>query len=323
MTYSAYPQGFPQGVTIRGVPLLQAQPGSVYWLNNGTVFPDHGTNGSDGNRGTYIRPFKTLSAASAACTAGRGDIIMVMPGHAEAISSATALTMAKAGVAVIGLGTGGSRPTFTFNTANTATINVTAANVIFKNCIFIANFLAIATCFTLTTATDFGTEECVFRDTSSVLNFVNCVKTDTTNNHADGLYFCANRVEGLGTSASTTVLIVRGNLNRIQVDDNFVVLALLNNTVALLAHGANLVTNLSMGRNKVFRPNTDTSLGAILISTSSALNTGHVFDNYVRVAETAALSLMVTAGAAYGTTNNLSCGDANASGFVHPAIGTH
>jgi hypothetical protein len=102
---------------------------------------------------------------------------MVKAGHTETISDATTFAANVAGVAVIGLGTGSLRPTITFGTANTATIPVSVDNVAFKNCIFTANFLSIAACFTLSTAKNFAVEDCFFNDTSSVLNFLNIVKT--------------------------------------------------------------------------------------------------------------------------------------------------
>ena len=86
-----YPQGFANGLSVRGVSLLQAQPGAVFWLNNSNnplLSNQHG--GSDSNRGTYLDPFATLNHAIASCQPGRGDIIMVGSGHYETVSSATA-----------------------------------------------------------------------------------------------------------------------------------------------------------------------------------------------------------------------------------------
>ena len=52
MTISNYPNGFLNGVTIRGVPLQQTQPGEVFWVNSTTVVTKNGIGGSDGNNGT-------------------------------------------------------------------------------------------------------------------------------------------------------------------------------------------------------------------------------------------------------------------------------
>lgn len=149
-----FPGGFAGGLTLRGMPILQTQPGRVFWLYNGTVLEQGEAAGSDqggvGNtvRGTFQRPFASLAFAQSQCTPGKGDIIMVKSGHAETISTATALRMNVSDVAVIGLGGGTSRPIFTLDTATTTTINVTGNNVSFQNCQFVANFLSIAALFT-------------------------------------------------------------------------------------------------------------------------------------------------------------------------------
>ncbi len=77
----------------------------------------------------------TVNAAIASCVANRGDIIYVMPGHVEAISSATSLVCDKAGVTIRGLGENALRPTFTLGTSTAATIPVSAANVTIDNVI--------------------------------------------------------------------------------------------------------------------------------------------------------------------------------------------
>src|SRR5260221_337049 len=100
------------------MPLIQQQPGNVYWVYTGAVLGVRGTvAGSDGNNGDFFRPFATLQKASDSCLANNGDVIMVKPGHAETISTAAILALNKAGVAIIGLGAGSLRPTLTFTAA--------------------------------------------------------------------------------------------------------------------------------------------------------------------------------------------------------------
>ena len=219
-----FPQGFANGLSVRGMPLLQTQPGQVYFVDNSTVLNPNQRAGSDGNRGTFLDPFATLNyAVNTACTANRGDIVFVLPGHAETISSAAILTMATAGVAVIGLGAGSLRPTFTFTTANTANIPVTAANMSIQNCLFVANFAAVASVFTATgtaTPTDFAIDSCEFKDTSSILNFVSIVTGNATANSVDGLSFTRNTVSSLGTTAATTSIKVAAAADRVTISDN-------------------------------------------------------------------------------------------------------
>lgn len=265
--------------------------------------------------------YNTLALASAACVASRGDIIFVLPGHTEAISSSTAITLSIAGITIIGLGKGSLRPTFTLDTAATARINITGANITIAGCIFIANFADIATCFLNNAAPGFEVLNCEFRDTDASHNFL-AIVTTTVSVNADGLKFNGNRLKITGITAATTPIKILGTMDRITINDNFITKAVLDNTSCLLAHGALVVTNLEMARNRVFSANIDSATGAFLITTSSTTNSGMVFDNYVNGLDTAA-ALLVTAGSKYGMFNNLYDGDADASGYVLPAIGAN
>ena len=100
---SNYPNGFSGGVTIRGVPLHQAHPGEVFYVNNSSVLAKGGVGGSNGNDGSYRRPFSTIDYAIGKCSAGRGDVIYVMPGHAETVISATTIAAGVAVPAVMGI----------------------------------------------------------------------------------------------------------------------------------------------------------------------------------------------------------------------------
>lgn len=325
MPMSNYPQGFAAGLSVRGMPLLQTNPGNVWWVGNNTTLIPNATGGADGNPGTFYRPFATLAQALTRCQNGTGDIVFIKPGHAETISTATALILNKAGVAIIGLGVGSSRPNFTLAVANTANIPVTAANVSLQNIIFTANFLNIASFFTATgtaTPTDFSIYNCEFRDTSSVLNALTIFTGNATANSADGFTFAGNRIWSSGTTAATTAFKINSAARRILIADNFYVGAVLNNTAALLAHGANVMTELFMQRNHVFRPNTDTATGGILITTSATTNTGIIEDNYVVAADVAA-SILVTVTSGYGFMQNFYNGDGTTlSGFLLPAAGS-
>jgi len=150
---SNYPQGFTYGINVRGMPLLQMQNGNVYWLDNSSVLSTpQSVAGSDGNRGTYQRPFSTLAGALGFCAQGRGDIIIVGSGHRETISNATTVALNVAGVAVIGQGAGLFRPTFILDTAATANIPVRSAAMSIQNCLFLANFADITSLFTANSA---------------------------------------------------------------------------------------------------------------------------------------------------------------------------
>jgi hypothetical protein len=186
-----FPQGFAAGLLLRGLPILQSNPGQIFWLDNSPVLERGSVQGSDNNRGTFYRPFASLSGALLQCAPGAGDIIMVKPGHAETISSATALNCNISDVAVIGMGSGTNRPLFTLDTANTSTITISANNFSFQNCQFVANFLNIAALFTLAAASVTGSM------VNGVLN-VSAV--------ASGTLYVGNTLTGTGVPANTVIL---------------------------------------------------------------------------------------------------------------------
>lgn len=81
------------------------------------------------------RSFTTVNAAFNACEANRGDKIFVAEGYTETVHVADQWSNNKAGVRVIGLGTGTNRPKFTWD-ATAATILLSAANIVVENCQF-------------------------------------------------------------------------------------------------------------------------------------------------------------------------------------------
>jgi hypothetical protein len=129
---------YPNGLTSFGIPLvgggLTAPPvtgGHVFWVGSATGLP----NDAPSNGSSPDNPFATIDYAIGRCVAGRGDVILVLPGHTETVSAAGGITFDKAGVIVWGLGHGTARPTITLQSVDTATISVTAANCMLHNCI--------------------------------------------------------------------------------------------------------------------------------------------------------------------------------------------
>ena len=173
MPISNFPNGFAAGLSVRGIPLLQAQPGNVFWVDNSpSIGQGIGKNqtrcvgGSDNNPGTFQRPVATLAYALTLAAPGNGDIIFVKPGHMENVNGAgttttvydptglipvsysNALTLGVGGVAIIGLGAGGMRPMLQFSTATTANVPVTASGISIQNFQFISTFAAVVSAFT-------------------------------------------------------------------------------------------------------------------------------------------------------------------------------
>lgn len=322
MGISSYPNGFPSGLTIRGLPVDVVHPGKVFFLNNTAVLPPGGIAGSDNNPGTLRKPFKTLVGAMSMCVASRGDVIMVAPGHAETISSSIAMTLATAGVLIVGTGVGALRPTFTLNTATSATINITAAGISFVNCLFLANFAAIVSCFTLTTAKNLSLVNCEFRDLSSSLNFITIVTTDTTSDDADGLLIDNCNIFGLGTSTNTAMVSMLGTNDRIQISNCYQQ----NKSVGAVAGvmpiaAGKIVTNFIMKNNIFNLTNVTTDTVGILITTNGSTNTGVLMGNMVKGLDDTSV-ILVTASSGFIYYNNYYAGTADVSGFLLPAVGT-
>lgn len=286
MPRANYPSGFMNGLTVRNVPILQAQPGNVWWVGNSTTLLPGAIGASDGNPGTFLKPFSTIDYAIGRCTAGAGDIIMVRPGHAETISGAAGITLDVAGVAIIGLGFGSLRPTITFS-ATTSTIAVAASNVTIQNILHLGT---AATTFTAVAynnanavvANEFCIEGCEFRDGSATTGFINCFKGGTTANQNDGLIFRKNRVFRKLTSppAANTAVVTQAAIDRLTFAENFIVNKTVNDNIALgFALGANAVQNLECFANRTYSLNVGTTAGE-LFSGGSTTSAGLVYDNY-------------------------------------------
>jgi len=318
---SNFPGGF-NNVTIRGVPITQSHPGQVYWVSNATPTLPGQIGGSDGNPGTFNAPFSTLEYAITSCTANRGDIIFIKPGHAETISSATALAFDVAGVAIVGLGAGTKRPTFTLGTAATTTIAVSADNISISNCRFIGNFLGITSAFTVAAAAYFTIDNCSFTDTSAILGFLSAVKT-TVSTNSDFLQVSNCFIKSDATTKAVAPIVVLNTMTGLTLTDNVVIQTVAQNNVSqFLSHAALVMTAALITGNKIYSVNTDSATGAFLVTTSATTGSGIIKDNVVRGLDTAGALMITAAAVQYGLFNNLYIGDVGFSGFVLPAIGT-
>jgi len=389
MPFTNFPTGFASGLSVRGMPLLQMQPGQVFFVNNSSVLNPQQKGASNNNRGTFLDPFSTLAYALSRCVHNRGDIVFVGAGHKETISSATILTLATAGVAVIGLGAGATRPTFTFTTADTANIPVTGAGISIQNCLFVGNFLSIAACFTALSASvtasiattvltvtvvgsgtlvpgtsvmgtaitpgtiiteqltgttggvgtyrlnqsmtfasgtvttgpqEFSIDNCEFRDTTTILGFLTVVTGSASANALSGFTFTNNKIYSLSTVSVTCAIVMSSAADRITIRDNFGVSAITAVTQgpALLATGANSLTNVDLGRNRFIRPNTSTTI-PVGVSTSATAWTGHAYDNYFWSLNSGT-GIWINTGTKLGFTNNYSpiTGAADKSALINP-----
>ena len=289
--------------------------GSLF--TTGTVYFVSSVTGADGNSGTDpSSPKATVDGAINACTANKGDKVIVMPGHAETITS-TSTSMDVAGVSVICLGTGLERPTFTYSTA-AATINVSAANCAFMGGHHIGNFLDVASAFTLAAAKDFKLIGNTFEDSTASLNFLSIVTTGATANSADQLEVIDNRWYGLNTSplAFISILSTIKNLKVIGNDVN-------SKTTADVATFITFADKNSTGTiitdNTLFVVGSTGAAVGIFLTGSGTAHNGIVARNLVTSLDTTA-ELIATAGTGLAFFNNYYTGVADASGKLWPVV---
>lgn len=91
----------------------------------------------------------TLISALAQCRSGVGDVVYLLPGHTESVSSADYASALVAGTRIVGLGTGTLRPTLTWTVAG-STFLLDVANVTIENCrLFLAGAHAAGSALTV------------------------------------------------------------------------------------------------------------------------------------------------------------------------------
>ena len=312
---STFPNGFLNGVSIRNVPILQLHPGTVRWVNNSTV----GNPGTDDLRsGSFRNPYRTLNYASARCTASAGDILVIMPGHAETISTATALTLSKAGIAVVGLGDGSLTPTFTLGTVVGATVNITAANISLMNLRFKANLADITSAITTTSAQHLKIVGCDFIDNSSILNFARIIDTDATSNNMDGLTILNCNWYGKGATSNSCVIKMDGTNDRVTIKDCYFRHAAVTDAGLMPIATTKVVTNLIVDNNDMLFTGATGATTGTMITTDTSTNTGIIKNNRIQSLD-ATFEILVTASSGFVFFENKSSAVADKSGYLLPA----
>lgn len=223
---------FPYGVSSFGVPLIGSGPllatGKFFFVSSGNT-------GADGNyRGTDAdHPLATIQFAIGLCVANRGDVIILMPGHAESITAAGSLAMNKAGVRVIGIGRGANRPTLTFSTVVGATIAMSANSCSFENVIFDYTGIDAITTGINVTASDCAIQNCKFIMSNSTNQATNGI---TLGSGANNFFALDNEVlannAGADTWLTSAVTIANVTLQRNRISGDFAVAAVNNATNA-------------------------------------------------------------------------------------------
>jgi hypothetical protein len=315
--YTEFPDGFVNGITLRGQPIHVTNPGKTFYVNGTSVLSDgQKVGGSNGNEGTYTKPFATIDYAIGQCTASRGDLIVVAPGHTETVSAAGGIAVDVAGVTILGMGSGSLRPTITLDTAATASITMSEANTAFKNCIFSAAVADVNEVIT-PSATGITIEDCDFVAAATGQNFLSIMDTGTTDNECDD--FALINCTWIEPDAATlTACSIDGDLDGLTIQGCYMNLGVNSSDLPILAIVATGkdVTNVNIQDNTLIRLNDANPL--LITADTTTANTGVIRNNTVRHLDIAT-ELLVTAATNISFTNNLCSAAVDASGFLVPA----
>lgn len=294
--------------------------GRVFWVvastktNYGAFVKEHPSYKSGNGVTTVASVYNTIQAAIGACVAAQDDIIYVDRGYTETVTS-TSINCSISSVTILGLGAGNARPTFTFGAA-AATITISAADVKWQNCRFVANFANVASAFTTSTAAAAQITGNDFLDTSSILNFLCCVTTGAVDNSADGLTFNNNYVYGLATTDGACVSILSNTL-RLNVSDNIVDKAATNDAGHLVTLSSKIVGGARILRNTVTVTGSAGAAVGILLTGSGATSSGVVGFNNVWSLDTTG-GLLMTASTGLRPMQNYLSGAVDKSGTLTP-----
>ena len=163
------------------------------WYNDlASIFPTD----ADGLQRVYT----SLTSAIAACTSGRGDVILVAPSLTTTVTGAAGVLVNKNGISIIGVGNGNDRPIINFTTAVAASFDITANNVLIQNMIFTSS-IDNQTAMSNVTGADVKFFGCVFNTNSATVGAAIGILTAAT---ADRFWVEQCRFLGTATNSGTT-----------------------------------------------------------------------------------------------------------------------
>lgn len=304
------PTNYRNGIASYGMPVMGGGGGIPF--TSGSVFfvGSTATHKNDNNPGTEIEyPMATIDAAIGRCTANVGDIIIVLPGHAETLSAASAITVDVAGISIIGLGNGANRPTLTW-AATDATIVVSAANVLIRNIRCTVSIDEVVKLFSVTGArVTFDAVDYFETASAQAIQFI------LTTNAADYLVVQNCYHYQVTAAAATQVWIQLVGIDGGIIQNNTFRLTLRNHAGSFTINGSTACIGTVVRHNTIIQLGGTTQVSAILFVDSS---TGvFVHDNRVVCGSTALAGGVDVGNAGYAAENYV-LNDPDKSGILDP-----
>lgn len=260
----------------------------------------------------------TLAAGLARCRSGKGDTVVVLPGHTETVSTTTMMDNLVAGTNIVGAAAQGSSlmPTFTFaGTTNTSIWNITKNDVTMANLFFKFNGADSIDSPLIVTGSGFNfLNNRVLMGSDTALD---CDVGLTVHTGADNCRILNNYFYTTGTAVNTNSILVDAAVDSLHIGNNrFVCPATSTNGIVQIGSSTVVLTNLRVDNNVLYNKST----GTCTIGFTDAAHTGMCFDNYSGSGGTTAFASFGIILA--GTTNILVSFFQNFSQTMHTAKGT-
>ena len=218
------------------------------------------------------RPFATLQYANTQAADSVGDVIYLMPGHAEVVTEAGGLTLDCIGLTVRGLGEGALQPTITCTTIDTVDILINAASITIEDVHFVAGFIDILAMIDVD-ATDFTLRRCRFTENDTDENALIMIQDGgTTTSNRITVEYCEAI---LNDSDNTHFINLAGTGDGHIIRNN----TLIGDWGTVVIGGAGAVTLIQVTDNLIHNEATTADSGVGLAATA----TGLIYNNRIGI----------------------------------------
>lgn len=295
----------PYGAQIGGSVILPAGVGEVFYVCSTT-----GADSVGGYGKTPALPFATIDYAIGQCTASKGAVILVLPGHIETIAAASGVTCDVAGVSIIGLGVGKNRPVVKWS-ATASTWVISADNVAIRNINTTNTIDEVVSMFSVTGANCTLDNVDFYATTGQARQFL--VATTAAANLT--IKNCTH-IQGAAAGAAQVWISVT-TADNTRILDNIIQITANASTSSICINGLSTCTNMTIARNLIAWLG-----GTITKVIDIGASTGLVADNRIAGGAQTLQAAIITATAAY-MSQNFAMDAGGSSGLISPAAGTY
>lgn len=281
-------------------------PGNIFFVDSGHA--DAADDVATDQGGSWSKPYATLDYAIGKCTASNGDIILLAPGHAENIASATGCVLDVAGVTIIGIGGGSLIPTLSLTTAATATISITAANCAIKNVRLVSNYTGGITAGITVAATADGLllEDLQVGETANTKEFLTGI---TLAANADNVTIDRLEYINTGSTDSLAAITLAGAADRFRLLNSKII----GNFETATIHASTAAgTNIVIADNCMNNPDATAGLNISLHASTTGIVVRNLIFGGKDTVHIAAAGCLVA--------ENYSSNAAGASGLIKPTV---